>query len=320
MRRGTTRVGAAAVVICLLLLTTPVASPAALQTTTTNQSGPADQSYPATSWALGVVVPDGTRLQDGTSLHWGAVTNLTALLTLPNISLPDRVVYGVVSVMMSDSHVLQVAAGIYPNATRWLTYAWAISNVESVPLTYCWVLNASGPEMAPGARVSVSIFRAMDAWHLRVVDLDTGSSVSRLFPGGSAPGLKAGDQEVFAFESYSRTGLTFKDMGNLTLWNLFIDGQEVESGIYSYSEWDPSHNPVFVVGSSGTSPPSFLSFEQASDGSFVWGFERGWTTDVYIYPNMIGTSLALFLLVGLAAVLALVVWLTRKDKLRISQV
>lgn len=320
MRRGDPTGAVAALVVCLLLLTNSVDATTSLATDTANQTSSTGQEYPTTSWALGVVVPEGAKLQDGENLRWGGVTNVTAMVSLPNISLPDRVVYVVLSVMTSDGEILQTAAGVYPNNTGWLAYSWSISDVESVPLNYRWVLNASGPEMAPGARVTVSIFRAPDSWDLRIIDLDTGSSVASSFPSGVASTLKAGDQEVFAFESYSRAGLTFHAMGNLTLWSLTIDGERVTGGCYFYSEWDPSHNPIFVVGSSGTSPPNFISLERAGDGSFLWSYARGWTTNVDLLAGVVGAGLAMVLLVVFSATLTLALWLTRKRAQSPSQI
>ena len=116
--------------------------------------------YPTTSWAVGLVVPERARLGGGAEVRWEGVTNVTAAVTLPNVSLPDKIVYVVLSVMTSNGSILQAAAGIRPYDSEWLAYAWLIPSAELVPLTYQWIVNASGPAMAPGANVAISMFRA----------------------------------------------------------------------------------------------------------------------------------------------------------------
>jgi hypothetical protein len=234
------------------------------------------QLYPNSSWALGVVVPEGAGLQGGGSVRWEGVTNVTAAVTLPNITLPDGIIYAVLSVMTSDGAVLQAAAGISPNGSAWLVYAWSITVSDSAQFVYRWVLNGSEPEMSPDANVSISIFEADRLWGLQVLDEDTGSSVTEQFPPGVASTLRAGDQEVFALESYSRTGATFQDMDNLTLRSLSLNGQRVVSGTYTYGEWDPDHNPVFVVGSSGSSPPPFIYIGKTAGSSYFWDYVGVW--------------------------------------------
>jgi hypothetical protein len=239
------------------------------------------QAYPNASWALGLVAPEGAGLQLGGNLRWEEVNNVTALVVLPNISAPQRIVYVVMSVMTSDGSVLQAAAGTYPNTTGWLAYSWFIPSAQSMTLTYTWVLNASVPRMAPDSRASISIFFHDGGWNLKVEDVDTGSSVERSFPGGIATSLESGDQEVFALESYTREATTFQYMGNLTLVSLMVNGQRVTSGFYSYSDWNIGRNPVFVVGSAGSSVPAFISLESGTNGSIVWSYNTQWTGEVY---------------------------------------
>jgi hypothetical protein len=160
-----------------------------------------------------------------------------------------------------------------------------ISGVESTPLVYDWILNASLPSLTPGAGIAVSIFKSTGGWNLNIRDLSGGAGVVRTFPPGMGDTLKVGDQEAFALESYSRSAATFKSMGNLTLQGLFLDGTKVSGGIYVYTDWDPSHNPLFAVGSSGASPPSFVSLARTDDGAFVWSYTTNWTSDEG-YPTM----------------------------------
>jgi hypothetical protein len=270
------------------------------------------QAYQNSSWALGVVAPEGAGLQLGGNLRWEEVSNLTALVVLPNISAPQRMVYVVMSVMTSDGAVLQAAAGTYPNDTGWLAYSWFIPSAQSVTLTYTWVLNASVPRMAPDSRASISIFLRDGGWKLKIEDVDTGSSVEHSFPAGIATSLESGDQEVFALESYTKEAATFQYMGNLTLLSLTANGQRVTSGFYSYSDWNIGRNPVFVVGSSGSSVPAFISLESGTNGSIVWSYNTQWTGDVYGGATIL---LSVVAMLGVTcAVIGGVILFTRKPK------
>ena len=299
-----------AVALWVLLLPSPGQVIAA---SSSSQSTTVGASYSTTSWALGVVVPEGAGLQGGGGLRWETVSNITALVTLPMISRPDRSVYAVLSVMTEDGSVLQAAAGVSANGSEWLAYSWLISDMRAAQLSYDWVLNASGPQMPPGSQVSFSIFRGSDRWNLKIAEAATGSSTEQPFPSGISASIKVGDQEVFAFESYSRAVTTFNQMGNLTLNGLFVDGRKVIGGSYSFSDWDMIHNPVFVVGSSGTSPPTFISFRQAGDGSSTWSYSGVWGGSGGFSVSGEQVILALMLLVSLFVVVLAFSITRRKD-------
>lgn len=273
------------------------------------QTNAGPQAYSTSSWALGVVVPEGAPLQGGGSLRWEDANNVTASFTLPDISVPDGLVYAVLSVMTGNGSVLQAAVGIRHNESDWFTYSWSISSPSSVPLTYQWVLNASVPEVAPLANLTVSIFRSSGPWSLRVLDESTGASVEHGFPSRQRASLRAGDQEVFSLESYSRSGSTFRNMGNLTLGGIFVDGARIEGGTYTYGGWDPSHNPLFAVGSSGSDPPTFISLGQTKGGSFVWEYATSWGSGGDSAAAFM-EAFALLLIVSLSA-LGVVLWKTR---------
>ena len=267
------RLGYALVVVVSVCIFLPGPEAALAFGTTQGQMVPA---YANPSWAIGVVVPEGAAVRGGGGVHWEDVTNVTASLVLPSIESPDKTVYAILSVMAGDGSILQAAAGALPNGTDWLGFAWLVRGASSGAPTYLWVLNASEPIMNPGASVSISIFRASGEWRLAVTDLDTGFRTARPFPAGPDPTLKAGDQEVFALESYSRTEETFRSMGNLTLSSILLDGRIVMGGCYLYSDWDMIHNPLFVVGSSGASPPSFVHAGEGTSGSYFWRFAGVW--------------------------------------------
>jgi len=268
-------------------------------------------AYPNSSWAIGVVVPEGARILGGEGVRWEDITNVTASLALPDIKSPDEVVYAVLSVMTSDGSVLQAAVGAPPNRTGWFVFAWLIQGADSGTQSYQWVLNGSTPQMSPLANVSISIFRASGLWSLRVVDMANGSSVEKQFPPGLAPDLKVGDQEVFALESYSRTLATFLGMGSLRLYSILLDGNEVTGGCYLYSDWDMIHNPLFVVGSSGSSPPAFINAGEGPAGSFFWDYTGVWG----VQENPFGSfaeALAAVSAGGALTLGGLGIWLARK--------
>lgn len=300
-----------AVTLCALLL--PMTEPVqGVLGGAVDQGSVSPHTYPATSWAMGVVVPEGAAMQGGTKLEWEGVTNVTAVLTLPNISRPDKIVYAVLSVMTGDGTVLQAAAGIRPNDSSWRTYSWFILGVESGRPSYSWIVNASGPQMAPGEDIRISVFRQPSGWRLGVVDEGSGASVDLAFPPGPSASLRAGDQEVFSLESYSRAGATFRDMGNLTLDGLLLNGARVIGGTYPYGDWDPHHHPLFVVGSSGSSPPYFISFSEGGEGSFAWGYSTEWRSTGNS-PVLVAAFFSA-LLIGILAVVGLVLWMTRETR------
>jgi len=257
-------------------------------------------AYPNSSWALGVVVPEGAGLQSGGKVHWEVTNDVTADVILPNITVPDRIVYAVMSVMTTDGYVLQAAAGTSPTDRVWLAFAWSIATSDPSNPVYNWVLNATAPDMSPNSTVTMSIFQAAGSWEVRVTDADTGAYVSRAFPAGISQSLKVGDQEVFALESYSRTAATFEYMGNLTLGSISLDGQKVVSGTYAYGSWDPDHNPVFVVGSSGQNPPGFIYIGEGPLGSYFWDYAAVWK----LAGDPIGALAEILIVVGVVCAVA----------------
>jgi hypothetical protein len=258
-----------------------------------------------------VVVPEGAGLLGGGKVRWESVSNVTVEISLPNITLPDANTYAILSIMTNSGTVLQVAAGATPESSDWFAFAWSVSNVNSIPSTYQWILNASEPKMSPNGNVSLSIFQLGDQWNLKATNTNSGASVERPFPAQIAPTLKVGDQEVFALESYSRTSSTFENMGNLTMGPLLLNGQRVTSGFYTYAGWDPDHNPLFVVGSSGSNPPSFIYIGQGEEGSFYWNYAVAWGIAGNPLTQLVEVSVVVMLVVTLTVV-GTTVWWIRK--------
>ncbi|MDG6904544.1 MAG: hypothetical protein JRN20_02020 [Nitrososphaerota archaeon] len=275
----------------------------------------AQEDYTSTSWALGIVVPQGARLAGGGSLQWEDVQNVTADVTLPNISEPDQIVYAVLSVMTEDGDVLQVAAGVFPNSTIWLVYSWLFTNLNSNPVKYQWILNSSLPKMSANSRLSISIFHspASDSWALSVASLNTNSFLVDDFPTNISSTLRAGDQEVFALESYSRSASTFEEMGNLTLNSLLFDGMPLTNGFYSYNGgWDPNHNPLFVIGTEGTIPPTFISLQKGINSLVFWNYTNAWSSGELTNADGFIPILFVSILFGSIIVLVGIILATRR--------
>jgi hypothetical protein len=250
-------------------------------------------------------------LAGGSYLRWEGVGNLTSQVTLPRFDNPSGIVYAVLSVMAADGSVMQVAAGVYPNSSSWRAYAWAVEGMRTSSPVYDWILNSSAPTMSSGDNVTLSIFRNSTRWCMEVVDLSSGDSRVAAFPSDIALSLEGGDQEAFALEAYSRAAVDFEHMGNLTLTALLADGRQVAGGLYTYGGWDPTKNPAFAVGSSGTNPPVFIDLQQEPGGSFVWSYIPLWPDGTFNYSTVLGVFIAVGLAGALLAVLAAVL-ATRK--------
>jgi hypothetical protein len=250
-------------------------------------------------------------MSDGSVLHWEDVGNVTAVVTLPEIGNPDMPVFAVMSLMMKDGSVVQVAAGVQKNSTSWAVFADFDTDVESMVPNYQQVLNASQPVMAQNDTVAISIFRsATDDWYLEVKDLQSGTAVVGQFPTRSATALRSGDQEAFALESYSTNEATFENMGSLTMNALFVDGSQVARGLYGFGDWAPARNPLFVVGGAGTSPPDFVSL-WCGNGSAVWSHVVGLGSAEASYMPPPQVSFLLPLAFGLGTVAACWLLLSR---------
>ena len=249
-----------------------------------------EQPYPSGSWALGVVVPENSQFADGGRLSWENATAVSVVIQLPNMTFTDSPTLAVESVMASDGAILQVAAGLYPNSTKWLAYGWYIGNLQAYPQTYEWVLNSSKPEMAAASWVSLSIYLSSGHWRYRVEDLSTHDALSGEYAFDVAPALKVGDQEVFALESYSTSNVVFAHMGDLILDTLAINGRNVSGGWYPYGSWDTSHKPLFVVG--GLNPPSYISLGESENMTLQWSYQEWATSSQATSHNTVLTPIA----------------------------
>jgi hypothetical protein len=237
------------------------------------------------SWGSGVVLPEGSKLEGGGALSWANARNITVVVQLPEIEFPSQTVYAIESVMTEDGTVLQVAAGIYPGNSGWLVYSMYIADVSQEPQRYIWVVNSSLPRAAPGDIESISVYRSQnEGWSFRVADMRTSSEVQHSFDLSSNQPIKPGDQELFALESYSWDYSTFEQMGSMALESIFVDGQRVSGGLYSYSGWDLVHSPLFIVG--GAAPPQFISLGLNGSSEASWSYAEVWQGDIQVGFNL----------------------------------
>lgn len=262
------------IALCIALMM-PLGSVAAAQALLPGAQVASQQGYSQSSWGLGVVVPEGSSLFGGGTLNWAKVTNVTAVIQIPDITNASAPVYAVLSLMTQDGTVLQTAYGIFPRNSTWLVYSMFIKNINQVPQHYIWVLNSSIPRAQPGDLVTISIYQSTEhVWSLLASNMNTTLSIQRTFGGNITEAPKSGDQEVFALESYASDSTTFRNMGNMTLISLLVDGERVESGWYLYAAWDLTHNPLFVVG--GATPSSFVGASITKNGKVVWYYAGNW--------------------------------------------
>jgi hypothetical protein len=294
------------VVAALFVVSPFAAAPSALEAKSMWQ-------HTTQSWASGVVVPDGAWLAGEGQVSWADVKNLTAMARLPNITEPQGVTYIVLSAEGDDGAVIQVAAGVWPGSSTWLVYSWRVSGIGTGSPSYSWVMNASTPSMMPEDLVSVSISAGEGFWGMKVHDLNTGGTRTEYVPSPALTGFKSGDQEVFALESYTRDVSTFREMGNASLLSLSLNGRRVTSGWYAYEGWDPTHSPLFAVGSA--SPPTFITLTQGKGGQVDWSYDAQWTGAVWnpsIGPDVLPLAI-LAVLVPLAFILGRVLGRKKKE-------
>lgn len=267
-------------------------------------SSGSDSWHKATSsWAIGEVVPNGAVLERGGPLSWSAASNLTAVVVLPNITRPDAITYVVLSAMASDKTIFQVAAGAWPGSAYWSVYSWYVTDVGSQAPHYQWTANSTGTEFNSGDLLSISIARSSSGWSFFILDRSRNTSQQGSFPAAATLAFASGDQEVLAFESYSRSSVTFMDMGNLTLESIWVDGAKVLKGWYFYSGWDPARNPLFIVG--GSQAPLFISLSTDARGEAVWGYSTQWA-DVHLDISF-ATLLQMLAMTGVSLAAALTV-------------
>jgi hypothetical protein len=267
------------------------------------------------SWAIGVVVPENSKLAGVGQVNWNSVKNVSALFNLPNISVTNGTIYAIMSLMTENGSIIQVAAGLYSNSSHWTAYAMYILNPESYPQVYRQVTIPRENQMFAGDLLSMSIYFSGGRWWFKVNDLSRNTAVASCF-NVSLPGeLKDGDQYVFALESYSSNSSVFQSMSNMTLRGLFLNGQKVISGWYLYTTWNNENFPLFIVG--GATPPSFISVGFTGNGTVTWSFVSTWSAEA---PPSIPFSLIVDILVAAAivniSVLTLLLLKRGKEQLR----
>ncbi|MEM3832228.1 MAG: hypothetical protein QW128_01330 [Thermoprotei archaeon] len=252
------------------------------------------------SWALGVVIPNGAKLEDGTIVRWSEVKNITAIIKLPQIIETDGVIYIVLSAMTQSKTILQVAIGIEPNRTTWLTYAMIVTNISS-GANYTWITERGPPSMNNNDLIIISIYLSLHQnkyiWSYKIHDITTNVSYIGLLINDNSQAFMDGEQEVIALESYTKNEHIFMSMGNITLYALFLNNKRVVGGWYFYDGWDWTKHPLFVIGS--IQVPNYISISSDNNTIYwrynpvTWGtptITTTKTTDVYTNPNKMNDS------------------------------
>lgn len=252
------------------------------------------------SWAVGVVVPQGAELENGARLVWSEVRNVTAIVTLPNISSTTGVIYVVLSAMAGNGEIMQVAAGLYPGSSSWYVYPMVASASGTI---YTQISGYSNQSIWPCNTLSMSIAAVNGSWWFSVVDLNTSKASSCSFGVPSSDALANGSQYVLALESYTSNSLSFSNMGVMVMDSLLINGVPLAGGEYVYSTWNGAGYPLFIVG--GASPPQFI-YCYASGGKAYWEYVQEWgQTPGQASPEIIYDVLIAAAVLNASALLAL---------------
>ncbi|MGC8558536.1 MAG: hypothetical protein ACP5NC_06050 [Nitrososphaeria archaeon] len=263
-----------AVLILALVISVAIMQPVAVH----GQSG-----YSSGSWAIGVVIPENSELSNGEMVNWNDVSNVSAVFNLPNISSTDSTIYVIMSLMTENGSIIQLAAGLYSNASYWLTYAMYVLNPNSYPQVYKRVSISDDNFMLANDLISMSMYFSNGRWQFKVNDLTRGTSTVSYFNVSLPAKLKDGDQYVFALESYSYNSSVFKSMSRMTLYGLFVDGKRVSSGWYLYTTWNNQNFPLFIVG--GSTPPDFISASFSGNDTVTWSYVSAWASGRASYSS-----------------------------------
>jgi hypothetical protein len=230
------------------------------------------------SWGLGLTIPNGSPLEDGSRVEWGEHRNITVVLTLPNISYTDKTIYFIVSIMTKQQTIIQAAIGIHPNNTYWTSSFMYVKNVYQHNKTYVAVLLDSPPYFHPYDKASISIYYrpsedgAGGVWASSITNLSTGESIDVDILVDNSSTFMDGEQEVIAFESYTSNEKIFEQMGQAILHSILVDGRRVLGGWYIDDGQVFDRRPLFEVG--GGRVPSFISIIFKNDGTIAWIYSK----------------------------------------------
>lgn len=230
------------------------------------------------SWGLGLTIPSGSILEDGGVVEWSRHSNVTVVLTLPNISYTDRTIYFIASIMTCGKTIIQAAVGIQPNNTYWTSNFMYVTNVYQRNKTYFPVLLYSPPYVYPSEKVSISIYYKQDrsgsdgSWVSSITNLSTSEKIEVEITKDNCSTFIDGEQEVVAFESYTSNEEVFKSMGEAALHSILVDGKKVLGGWYIDDGQVFDKNPLFEVG--GGQVPPFISIKIYGDGAATWIYSK----------------------------------------------
>ncbi|MEM1583869.1 MAG: hypothetical protein QXF28_02485 [Nitrososphaerota archaeon] len=230
------------------------------------------------SWGLGLTIPDGSPLEDGSVVKWSEHKNVTVLYSIPNITYTDNTIYLIVSIMTGGGTIIQVATGIYPNSTYWSSYFMYVAGISHGGKTYVPVRLNCRPYFHPRDNVSISIYNrhvensSVEYWASSVTNLSTGEKVDVYIVMDNSSTFKDGEQEVIAFESYTYNEKVFEYMGEATLYSILVDGKRVLNGWYIDDGQVFNRRPLFEVG--GGQVPPFISIVLKEDKTIAWTYSK----------------------------------------------
>jgi len=239
------------------------------------------------SWGLGLTIPNGSPLEDGSRVEWSKHRNITVVLTLPNISYTDKTIYFIVSIMTKQQTIIQAAVGIHPNSTYWTSSFMYVRNIYHYNKTYVAVLLESHPYFNPNDKASISIYyrpsedKDNGVWASSITNLSQGTSIDVDILADNSSTFMDGEQEVVAFESYTSNEEIFKQMGEAILHSILVDGKKVLNGWYIDDGQVFDKRPLFEVG--GGQVPPFISIVFNNEGSIAWIYSKP-TWDNYLHP------------------------------------
>ncbi len=229
------------------------------------------------SWGLGLTIPNGSSLEDETTVEWSKHSNITVVLTLPNISYTDKTIYLIASIMTRGETIIQTAIGIQPNSTYWKSYFMYVTDIYQHNRTYVPVLLDSIPYFFPGQRASISIFFKQDednkgCWSSSIINLSTGENITVDILNDGSSTFMDGEQEVIALESYTSNEEVFKHMDEAVLHSILVDGKRLVSGWYVDDGQVFDKRPLFEVG--GGQVPFFISITSKDNGTIAWRYSK----------------------------------------------
>ncbi|MCX8193632.1 MAG: hypothetical protein N3G77_07485 [Nitrososphaeria archaeon] len=229
-------------------------------------------------WGLGLTIPNGSPLEGGDTVKWSKHRNITAIFSLPNINYTDNTIYLIVSIMTKSGTIIQAAAGLYQNSTYWSSYIMYVTEISYKGKTYVPVRLNSTPYFFPNDKVAISIYYRNcedcpeGCWASSIVNLSTSEKIDVKIVVDNSSTFMDGEQEVIALESYTYNEEVFKNMGEVILYSILVDGKKVLGGWYVDDGQVFNRRPLFEVG--GGQVPPFISIILKENNTIAWTYSK----------------------------------------------